>query len=178
MKRVRKSTVAVTHAATGQPVRLPLSHLSFSYNTWYIFEVAEIMEERQNTPDALDALAGDSSQSTAGSDTPAPLEVPDETLGGYQEVHTRSPAFEGSDGQPYTVSIEVESVGDPRAPYVAYLVFPRWAENGLGIVGHLETPVISTGKAQAETRKAVDSLPLSEVKRLLEEAILRKSRKQ
>ena len=151
-------------------MRLPLSHLSFSYNTWYIFEVAEIMEERQNTPDALDALTGDSDQSTAGS--------PDETLGGYQEVHTRSPAFEGSDGQPYTVSIEVESVGDPRTPYVAYLVFPRWAENGLGIVGHLETPVISTGKAQAEARKAVDSLPLSEVKRLLEEAILRKRQKQ
>ena len=137
-----------------------------------------MMEERQNTPDALEALKGDSGQSTAGSDTPAPPKAPDETLGGYQEVHTRSPAFEGSDGQPYTVSIEVESVGDPSAPYVAYLVFPRWAENGLGIVGHLETPVISSGKTQAEVRKAVDGLPLSDVKRLLEEAILHKSQKQ
>lgn len=159
-------------------MRLPLSYLSFSYNTWYIFQVAEIMEERQNTPDALDALTGDSGQSTAGSDTPASLKAPDETLGGYQEVHTRSPAFEGSDGQPYTVSVEVESVGNPRAPYVAYLIFPRWAENGIGIVGHLETPVLSTGKAQEEARKAVDGLLLTEVKRLLEEAILRKSQKK
>ena len=33
-------------------------------------------------------------------------------------------------------------------------------------------------KAQEEARKAVDGLLLTEVKRLLEEAILRKSRKQ
>ena len=117
------------------------------------------MEDHQNTPDPLET----------------PDEAPDETLGGYQEVHTRSPAFEGSDGQPYTVSIEVESVGDPRAPFVAYLVFPRWAESGLGIVGHLETPVLCKAKSRDEAHKAVDDLPLLEVKRLLEEAISRKS---
>ncbi len=120
------------------------------------------MEDRPNPPEPTDA--------------PDSSETPDETLGGYQEVHTRSPAFEGSDGQPYTVSIEIESVGDPRAPFVAYLVFPRWAESGLGIVGHLETPVLCHAKTQDEARKVADDLPLLEVKRLLEEAISRKSR--
>jgi len=119
------------------------------------------MEDRNNTQEPLD--------------DPDSPEVPDETLGGYQEVHTRSPAFEGCDGQPYTVSIEVESVGDPLTPFVGYLVFPRWAESGLGIVGHLQTPVLSKGKAQAEARKAIDDLLLIEVKRLLDEAIRQKS---
>ena len=120
------------------------------------------MEDRNNTHEPLDG--------------PDPPEVPDKTLGGYQEVHTRSPAFEGCDGQPYTVSIEVESVGDPLNPFVGYLVFPRWAESGLGIVGHVQTPVLSKEKGQAEARRAIDDLPLIEVKRLLDEAIRQKDR--
>lgn len=54
-----------------------------------------------------------------------PSDPPDATLGGYLEVHNRPPAFEGEDGQPYTVSIEVEKSANLRAPWVAYLVFPR-----------------------------------------------------
>jgi len=125
-------------------------------------EAIESMEDHNNTHEPLDG--------------PDPPEVPDETLGGYQEVHTRSPAFEGCDGQPYTVSIEVESVGDPLNPFVGYLVFPRWAESGLGIVGHVQTPVLSKEKGQAEARRAIDDLPLIEVKRLLDEAIRQKDR--
>ena len=100
----------------------------------------------------------------------------DATLGGYLEVHDRPPAFEGSDGQPYTVSIEVESVGNLLAPYVVYLVFPRWAETGLGIVGHVETPVLAEGKGHDEVQSLAESLSLGEVKRLLDEAILDRNR--
>ncbi len=97
----------------------------------------------------------------------------DATLGGYLEVHDRPPAFEGSDGQPYTVSIEVESVANLLAPYVVYLVFPRWAETGLGIVGHVETPVLWEGRGHDEVRRRAAELPLAEVKRLLDEAIVK-----
>ena len=36
----------------------------------------------------------------------------DTTLGGYFHVHNRPPAYEGSDGHPYTVSLEVEKTGN------------------------------------------------------------------
>ena len=98
----------------------------------------------------------------------------DQTLGGYLEVHTRPPAFSGSDEQPYTVSVEIESVENLAAPFVAFLVFPRWAETGLGIVGHLETPVLWNGKSRDEVQVRAHALSLAEVKRLLEEAIHRK----
>ena len=109
-------------------------------------------------------------------ETPTEQEAPDATLGGYLSVHDRPPAFEGSDGQPYTVSIEVESVSDLLAPYVVYLVFPRWAETGLGVVGHVETPVLWEGKVQDEVRSQAEALPLGDVKRLLDEAILERTR--
>ena len=132
------------------------------------------MEESPSPPpagDAPDANAETSTEETDGLETDAP----DATLGGYLKVHDRPPAFEGSDGQPYTVSIEVESVSSLLAPYVVYLVFPRWAETGLGIVGHVETPVLWEGKGRDEVRSQAEELPLGEVKRLLDEAILRKN---
>ena len=95
----------------------------------------------------------------------------DTTLGGYLEVHSRPPAFEGVDGHPYTVSIEVEQVADLLEPFVGYLVFPRWAQNGVGIVGHVETPVLWTGKGSAEVQRAAELLTLLETKQLLDEAI-------
>ena len=60
------------------------------------------------------------------------------------------------------------------APYVAYLVFPRWAGAGLGIVGHVETPVLWEGRSRDEVRDLAHALRLSDVKRLLDEAIQRK----
>lgn len=95
----------------------------------------------------------------------------DATLGGYFEVHDRPPAFEGIDGNPYTVSIEVEQVADLVAPFVGYLVFPRWAQTGVGIVGHVATGVQWRGKGSAEVRERANELTLLEAKRLLDEAI-------
>ncbi len=98
----------------------------------------------------------------------------DRTLGGYMSVHTRPPAFEAVDGQPYTVSIETERTGDLRAPVVGYLVFPRWADTGLGIVGHVESPVLWRGSSRAAVVDAVEAVTLHEVQRLLNEAVVRK----
>ena len=97
----------------------------------------------------------------------------DGTLGGYLRVHERPPSFEGSDGHPYTVSIEVEKVGDLRAPFGAYLVFPRWAHGGIGILGHVETPLLSRGRSRSEAEHGAAELSLVEVKELLERAIER-----
>lgn len=95
----------------------------------------------------------------------------DATLGGYFEMHDRPPAFEGSDGHPYTVSLEVERSGDLLRPYAGYLVFPRWAETGVGIVGHVETATLSAGQAEDGVLAALGELTLFEVQDLLERAI-------
>ncbi len=116
-------------------------------------------------------VTGASTPSGDGSEDSDSPDAADATLGGYQEVHERPPAFSGSDGQPYTASVEIESVENLAAPYVAYLVFPRWADTGIGVVGHLETPVLAEGKSRDEVQDRVDALPLTEVKRLLDEAI-------
>ncbi len=131
------------------------------------------MEDRKTTPGATTPV-GDSPEDSDAEDTDA-LDAPDLTLGGYQEVHERPPAFTGSDGEPYSASIEVESVENLAAPYVAYLVFPRWAGAGLGIVGHVETPVLCEGRSRSEGQEGVHALRLGDVKRLLDEAIQRKT---
>ncbi len=125
------------------------------------------MEDRETTPGAPTPLDDGAEDSDS-------LDATDLTLGGYLEVHERPPAFAGLDEQPYTVSVEVESVENLATPYVAYLVFPRWAETGLGIVGHLETPVLCEGRSRDEVQDRIHALPLTEVKRLLDEAIQRK----
>ncbi len=97
--------------------------------------------------------------------------TPDATLGGYFREHSRPPAFEGVDGEPYTVSIEVEKTGNLLAPFEGYLVFPRWASTGLGVVGHVETPTLLTGTNREEVEGRLGNLPLVQVKVLLDEAI-------
>ena len=99
----------------------------------------------------------------------------DSTLGGYLSLHSRPPAFEGSDKQPYTVSIEVEQTGNLRAPYSGYLIFPKWAETGVGIVGHVETSILVEARTAPEATKVLESLTLYEVKEQLENAIIRQS---
>jgi hypothetical protein len=95
----------------------------------------------------------------------------DATLGGYLRVHERPPAFEGSDGQPYSVSIEIERTPNLVRPFIGYLVFPRWAETGVGIVGHVETPVLWEGTTRAEVADLAGETPLLRVKEHLDRAI-------
>jgi len=98
-------------------------------------------------------------------------EAPDHTLGGYLSVHNRPPGYDASDGHPYTVSLEVEQTANLRAPYAGYLVFPRWAQTGVGIVGHVETPTLVEGRSPEEVTVGLGILTLLQVQQLLEEAL-------
>ncbi len=100
-------------------------------------------------------------------------EVTDHSLGGYFAVHDRPPAYEGTDGHPYTVSMEVQHTGNLRAPFSGYLVFPRWALTGVGIVGHVETGTLVEARTTEEAEERLQALPLHRVQELLEEAIAR-----
>ncbi len=102
----------------------------------------------------------------------------DRTLAGYVAVHQRPPAFEACDGFPYTVSIETEGTGDLRAPVAAFLVFPRWAGTGVGIVGHLETPLLWRGSSRETVVERAGAVSLHEVQRLLNEAVLRQASRE
>ena len=101
--------------------------------------------------------------------------APDATLGGYFSVHNRPPGFEGVDGQPYTVSVEAEKGSNLRAPWTGYLVFPRWAETGLGIVGHVATPVLCEGRTRDEVVDQIGRTTLLEVQGMLNDAIRRRA---
>lgn len=97
--------------------------------------------------------------------------APDATLGGYFRTHDRPPAFQGIDGHPYTVSIEVEKTSDLRAPWEGYLVFPRWARNGLGIEGHLETPTLWREASRDDVLTRAGEASLFQVQHWLDGAI-------
>jgi hypothetical protein len=99
--------------------------------------------------------------------------TPDASLAGYFREHERPPAFQGTDGEPYTVSVEAEKTPDLRAPWEGYLVFPRWASTGLGVVGHVETPTLVRARSRDDVIRALGRLPLVQVKLLLDEALRR-----
>lgn len=101
-----------------------------------------------------------------------PAAAPDSTLRGYVETHNRPPAFEGPEGSPYTVSLEVEKTGDLRAPFAGYLVFPRWADTGVGIVGHVESPVLVRGPDRDDVERQLGEIPLSRVREELDRAVI------
>ena len=97
----------------------------------------------------------------------------DGTLGGYMAEHGRPPSFEGADGHPYTVSVEVEQIGDLRTPFAGYLVFPRWSHGGREIVGHVQTSLLTRGRSHDEVVATIGEIALTETKELLDEAIER-----
>ncbi len=100
----------------------------------------------------------------------------DGTLGGYLATHGRSPAFEAVDGCAYTVSVETERTNDLANPVLGYLVFPRWAATGAGIVGHVESPALWKGGSVRSVADRAGELTLREVQRLLNDAVDRKTR--
>jgi hypothetical protein len=101
--------------------------------------------------------------------------VADVTLGGYIETHNRVPAFEGIDGQPYTVDIEIEA-DDATSTCVAFFIFVRWAATGAGIMDHVESGDIARRGTAEEARQAALDLSLYEVKAELDAAIRRKQK--
>lgn len=104
-----------------------------------------------------------------------PEGVDDTTLGGYPAVHGRAPAFEGVDGEPYTVAVETDATDDPEEPWAAYLIFVRWSRTGTAVMGHLETGDLVRGETEAAARAALEAFPLSRVREVLDEAIREKA---
>lgn len=108
----------------------------------------------------------------------APEGADESTLGGYLAVHGRAAAFEGRDGQPYTVAVEAERSPEGGGAWAAYLVFIRWAESGTAIMGHMESDDLVDGDSEEEVRRALEALPLTRVKALLDEEIRRRAEEQ
>lgn len=100
----------------------------------------------------------------------------DITLGGYIAKHDRVPAFEGSDGQPYTVDIDTESVEHGERPWAAFLVFIRWAATGAGIMDHCESGDVAYADTEEGAKAGALELTLYEIKAELDAAIERRRR--
>jgi hypothetical protein len=98
----------------------------------------------------------------------------DASLGGYLQTHGRPPAFEGPDGHPYTVSLEVEKGPNLETPFSGYLVFPRWADTGAGIIGHVESPLLVHARSREAAEGMLGALTLAEVRDVLLLAVRRR----
>jgi hypothetical protein len=68
----------------------------------------------------------------------------DTTLGGYQQVHGRPPAFGAADGHAYSVDTFAGDAPGGDGGYGAALLFVRWGQ-GERPVGHLETDYLAFG---------------------------------
>ncbi|HSJ10262.1 MAG TPA: hypothetical protein VK928_10120 [Longimicrobiales bacterium] len=121
-------------------------------------------EDDDVAPDLVGSITGD-----------APVAEPstDVTLGGYIELHSRVPAFDGADGQPYTVDVDTEPDDDDDG-FVSFLVFIRWAATGAGIMDHVESRDVGRGDTADLARQAALDLSLYEVKAELDAAIERR----
>ena len=120
-------------------------------------------DPEERAPDLIDTLRA--TKEASG-------ELSDATLAGYRVEHERPPAFEGADGQAYTVEVDVEPGDD--TPWVAFFVFPRWAATGAGIMGHVESGDVATGSTEDAAREAAEAWTLFEIKGELDAAIARR----
>jgi hypothetical protein len=90
------------------------------------------------------------------------------TVGGYAAVHSRPPAFEGTDGMSYSADILVDVTDDLETPWAAYLFFVRWSAGAPALEGHLESGYLARGSSEAAAREAAGRLSLREAKRVLD----------
>jgi hypothetical protein len=97
--------------------------------------------------------------------------VDDTTLGGYQHVHGRPPAFGGPDGQAYSVATFADDSAE-EGRYGAALLFVRWGD-GERPVGHLETDYLAFGATPDEALAPVLALTLEQVKTHLDQCVAR-----
>ncbi|MEX2611179.1 MAG: hypothetical protein WEA24_14630 [Gemmatimonadota bacterium] len=146
-------------------------------------ELLDTLERR-----ALDAMPEDEPDPA---DEAAPVDVlgalsqgtgepgqPDVTLGGYIQMHDRVPAFDGPDGQPYTVAVDVADSGREDRPHAGFLMFIRWAATGAGIMDHAESGDLAYAATEEAARAAVLDLSLYEVKAELDAAVARRERER
>ncbi len=92
----------------------------------------------------------------------------DATLGGYLREHARPPAFEGSDGDSYTVEVMCER---GETDWSAYLFFVRW--RGSEPVGHVESDYLCQAATEEAVRLELQRLTLHEVRRILDGLVAR-----
>jgi len=95
----------------------------------------------------------------------------DDTLGGYERVHQRAPAFGGPDGLAYTVATFVDDTPDAHGRYGAALLFLRWSVGADRPSGHLETDYLAFGRTPDEAVAPVLALTLAEVKAYLDRCV-------
>ena len=100
------------------------------------------------------------------------MKASDETLAGYQAVHGRAPAFEGSDGHAYSAGVFSDDDPAPDGRYGASLLFIRWSSDQQP-EGHLETDYLAFSADALEAEAEVGRLTLSEVKAHLDRLIAR-----
>jgi hypothetical protein len=93
------------------------------------------------------------------------------TLGGYIAVHDRPAAFEGRDGASYSVEIITDADAERGARFSSYILFIRWREGDPVASGHLETPYLSSGNTESDSRRAIEEMKLSEVRGELDKLI-------
>ena len=95
----------------------------------------------------------------------------DTTLGGYQQVHGRPPAFGAEDGQAYSVATFTDDSGEPGR-FGAALLFVRW-DGSERPVGHLETDYLAFGPTPDEALAPLLALTLEQVKAHLDQCVAR-----
>ena len=93
------------------------------------------------------------------------------TVGGYAAVHSRPPAFEGSDGIAYSVEIVTDATGEKAQPYAAYLLFVKWSTGDPFAAGHLETEYLHFGGTEEEARAKAAAMHLSDARAELDRLI-------
>lgn len=96
----------------------------------------------------------------------------DTTLGGYQQMHGRPPAFGAADGQAYSVAT---FTADTDGKFGAALLFVRWGE-GERPLGHLETDFLAFGATADEAQALLEALTLEQVKAHLDACVAREPR--
>lgn len=95
----------------------------------------------------------------------------DTTLGGYQQVHGRPPAFGAADGNAYSVATFADDTAE-SGRFGAALLFVRWGE-GERPVGHLETDYLTFGATPEEALAPLLALSLEQVKAHLDACVQR-----
>lgn len=94
----------------------------------------------------------------------------DDTLAGYQAVHGRPPAFEGSDGRAYSAGVFSDDDPGPDGRYGAALLFIRWSP-AQEPDGHLESDYLARANDAGAAEAQVGQMRLSEVKQALDRLI-------
>lgn len=101
------------------------------------------------------------------------MKADDDTLAGYQRVHGRPPAFEGSDGRAYSVGLFSDDDPGSDGQYGASLLFIRWSTTQEPD-GHLESDYLARAPEPLDAEARVAGMTLSEVKAALEQLIARR----